>query len=43
MTLISSKTVRPEDVVSQGEEGSPRGDDSAADNDIEGLQDLMIL
>ncbi|XP_073951503.1 constitutive coactivator of PPAR-gamma-like protein 1 homolog isoform X2 [Choristoneura fumiferana] len=37
---VNGKTVRPEDVVSQGEEGSPRGDDSAADNDIEGAQPL---
>ncbi|XP_063821221.1 uncharacterized protein LOC135071361 [Ostrinia nubilalis] len=35
---VNGKTVRPEDIAAQAEEGSPHEDNSAADNEVEGAQ-----
>ncbi|XP_028158532.1 constitutive coactivator of PPAR-gamma-like protein 1 isoform X2 [Ostrinia furnacalis] len=35
---VNGKTVRPEDIATQVEEGSPHEDNSAADNEVEGAQ-----
>ncbi|XP_063621419.1 constitutive coactivator of PPAR-gamma-like protein 1 [Cydia splendana] len=37
---VNGKTVRPEDLGSQAEEGSPHGEESAPDNDNEGAQPM---